>query len=114
MEIPLTSVDPSFAAFCICNLIIALLLLISFGRPAGSTGSRELKAEGSGGATKGGEVEVVLVSCDAAEVHCRIGEDVEGEDGNEDLEKRAEEFIQKMVQRWAAEKGIQISQCLNA
>ncbi|KAI0500660.1 hypothetical protein KFK09_018876 [Dendrobium nobile] len=119
MELSSPFVNEPFGAFCLCNFIVALLLLLSFGR--GTAAARiydESKEtaynENVEEAEKPEKPEKETTARGEMEVNTNIKkegnvEEDEGEDA-EELMRRADEFIQRMVKTWKVEKQIQRSQ----
>ncbi|PKU60646.1 hypothetical protein MA16_Dca020418 [Dendrobium catenatum] len=109
-------VSESFCAFCLCNFIVALLLLLSHGRRTAAVGVYdELKEavcnEDDEEPEKLEKPKKATVAGDEMEV---FTEDVkkndnveEDEEDDDELMRKAEEFIQRMVKTWKVEKQIQ-------
>ncbi|KAH0433805.1 hypothetical protein IEQ34_026936 [Dendrobium chrysotoxum] len=114
-------VGESFCAFCLCNFIVALLLLLSLGRRTAAVGVYdELKEavcnEDDEEPEKPEKPKKATIARDEMEV---ITKDVkkkdnveEDEEDDDELMRKAEEFIQRMVKTWKVEKQIQRSHLL--
>ncbi|KAI0500661.1 hypothetical protein KFK09_018877 [Dendrobium nobile] len=117
VELSSPFVKESFGAFCLCNFIVALLLLLSFGR---GTAAVRIYDEPKEAACKELDEEPekpekpvkATMARDEMEVNTTIKKDDNGEEDDEELMRRAEEFIKKMVGVWKVEKQIQRSQFL--
>lgn len=116
--------NESFGAFCLCNFIIALLLLLSLGR--GTTAVRVYDQQKETARNEDDEEVRKSEKCEKPEaatlnriekeVSFNIKKDDNGEEDeeedDEELRRRAEEFIQRIVKVWKVEKQIQRSQLL--
>lgn len=109
------SSHPSLLAFCICNLIIALLLLASAGGIPTLTIKKpvligdavsETKLTGSF-ADEQVEEDVICAEEEAQEEEEEEEEALEGDEDDE-LEKRAEEFIERMNRILKAERDVDV------
>ncbi|KAG0496834.1 hypothetical protein HPP92_001525 [Vanilla planifolia] len=101
--------NASFAAFCLCNLIVALLLMMDLGRGVGETDDvPKVECYGDVQHNEEEEEEKAVAHQCVVEVETASSEYGAEEEG-EELMKRAEEFIQKMVRRWQVEKEMQTS-----
>ncbi|KAG9445371.1 hypothetical protein H6P81_016711 [Aristolochia fimbriata] len=107
----------SLFVFCICNLIIAVLLVSgsrpdycspallsdSASKPSSSSRSDEEEEEGCASAADSGDEECGMVDAASGEKITEEAKEKE-EDDDDELRRRAEEFIEKINRIWMAEK----------
>lgn len=118
MELASPLVNQSFGAFCLCNFIVALLLLLSFGRGMAAVRAYEELTDTACNDDDEESEKHEKETTDRNEMKVTTndikkddnGEEEEEEEDDEKFRRRAEEFIQRMIIKWKVEKEMQRSQ----